>query len=231
MRAVATDETKQSTPWARPLALARPKRASGRRRGSSPPIARRSSGRGSAPATRMQQRVGPRGLPTRAFQAMGVAERGASSTRAGGRARWDSIWRRLVGVEPPEGSPSRHAGRRRPVGCGRIAVCESSAIARTSSRSRRRGRSSPPWLPARGSRSTRCALLPTLRQPPSSCSGGSWRTSIGLASGSQSGRRTATGADSARARPAAEAGQAGAPAAIWSRTCVVTWSNSSTNWS
>jgi hypothetical protein len=44
-------------------------------------------------------------------------------------------------------------------------------------------------------------------------------------------RRTATGPDSARTRPAAEAGQAGAPAAIWSRTCVVTWSNSSTNWS
>jgi hypothetical protein len=44
-------------------------------------------------------------------------------------------------------------------------------------------------------------------------------------------RRPATGADSAGTRPAAEAGQEGAPAAIWSRTCVVTWSNSSTNWS
>jgi hypothetical protein len=118
-----------------------------------------------------------------------------------------------------------------PTRCGRIAVCESSGIARTSSRSRRRGRSSPPSLPARGSRSTRCALPPTLRQPPSSCSGGSWTTSIGPESGSQSRRRTATGADSAGTRPAAEAGQAVAPAAIWSRTCVVTWSNSSTNWS
>jgi len=104
--------------------------------------------------------------------------------------------RRLIGVEPQEGSPSRHARRRRPGRCGRIAVCESSGIARTSSRSRRRGRSSPPWLPARGSRSTRCALLPTLRQPPSNCSRGSWTTSIGPESGSQSRRRTATGADS-----------------------------------
>jgi hypothetical protein len=47
----------------------------------------------------------------------------------------------------------------------------------------------------------------------------------------RSGRRTATGADSAGTRPAAGVGQAGAPAVIWSRTCVVTWSNSSTNWS
>lgn len=38
---------------------------------------------------------------------------------------------------------------------------------------------SPPWSPARGSRSTRCALPATLRQPPSSCSGGCWTTSIG----------------------------------------------------
>jgi hypothetical protein len=74
------------------------------------------------------------------------------------------------GVEPQAGSPfpsALSAGRQ----CGRIAVCESSATARTSSRSRRRDRSSPPWSPGRGSRSTRCALPPTLRQPPSSCSG------------------------------------------------------------
>jgi hypothetical protein len=77
---------------------------------------------GATAARRMHQRVGPRGLPTRAFQAMGVAERGASSTRAGGRARWDSIWRAAWSA-----SSRRKARRlatrvvRRPVGCGRIA--------------------------------------------------------------------------------------------------------------
>jgi hypothetical protein len=172
----------------------------------------------------------PRGLATRHSAAAGiaVARRLLDESR---RSRLVRLTRRRVIGVVPQGSPSRYARRRRPGQCGRIAVCESSGIARTSSRSPRRGRSSPPWLPARGSRSTRCALPATLRQPPSSCLGGSWTTSIGPESGSQSRRRTATGADSQEPGRPPETGQAGAPAAIWSRTCVVTWSNSSTNWS
>ena len=54
---------------------------------------------------------------------------------------------------------------------------------------------------------------------------------IGPESDSPRRRRTATGADSQEPGRSPETGQAGAPAAIWERTCVVTWSNSSTNWS
>jgi hypothetical protein len=104
--------------------------------------------------------------------------------------------RRVIGVERQACSPFPLRVVRRTRPCGRIAVCESSAIARTSSRSRRAGRSSPPWSPGRGSPWTRCALPPTLRQPPLSCSGEFWMTSIGPERGSPSRHRMATGADS-----------------------------------
>jgi hypothetical protein len=57
----------------------------------------------------MQQRVGPRGLATREFPAAGmtVARRLFDESRGSRLVRLNR--RRLIGVEPQEGSPSRHA--------------------------------------------------------------------------------------------------------------------------